>query len=113
MSQSAVNDLTGRHQEFKKVYQKYKALGLSLDMTRGKPSAQQLDLSNDLLSLPGHDYADASGTDTRNYGGLDGLPVTAGATNEVLLHNEHYIINYDKDLKVPIWTAHRLPSRCD
>ena len=74
MSQSAVNDLTGRHQEFEKVYQKYKALGLSLDMTRGKPSAQQLDLSNDLLSLPGHDYADASGTDTRNYGGLDGLP---------------------------------------
>ena len=37
-----------------------------------------------------------------------GILETPGATNEVLLHNEHYIINYDKDLKVPIWTAHRL-----
>ena len=73
MSQSAVNDLTGRHQEFKKAYQEFQALGLSLDMTRGKPSARQLDLSNDLLSLPGRDYVDDSGTDTRNYGGLDGL----------------------------------------
>ena len=37
-----------------------------------------------------------------------GIPDTPGATNEVLLHNEHYIINYDKDLKVPIWVAYRL-----
>lgn len=37
-----------------------------------------------------------------------GIPVTAGATNEVLLRNEHYIINYDTDLKVPIWVAYRL-----
>ena len=37
-----------------------------------------------------------------------GIPLTAGATNEVLLRNEHYIINYDKDLKVPIWVAYRL-----
>ena len=37
-----------------------------------------------------------------------GIPQTPGATNEILLHNEHYIINYDTDLKVPIWVAHRL-----
>ncbi len=37
-----------------------------------------------------------------------GIPVTAGATNEELLHNQHYIINYDKDLKVPTWVAYRL-----
>ncbi len=43
-------------------------------MTRGKPSASQLDLSNPLLTLPGHHYRDQNGTDTRNYGGLDGLP---------------------------------------
>ncbi len=37
-----------------------------------------------------------------------GIPITAGATNEELLRNEHYIINYDKDLKVPTWVAYRL-----
>ena len=48
------------------------AAGLTLDMTRGKPSPAQLDLSNALLSLPtGHRAAD--GTDVRNYGGLAGL----------------------------------------
>jgi DNA-binding transcriptional MocR family regulator len=49
--------------------------GLSLDLTRGKPSPAQLDLANDLLVLPGaEDYRDAAGTDLRNYGGTDGLP---------------------------------------
>ena len=48
------------------------AKGLSLDLTRGKPSSQQLDLSDDLLDLP-TTTKDASGTDVRNYGGLAGL----------------------------------------
>lgn len=47
------------------------AAGLSLDLTRGKPAADQLDLSNDLLALPSSPIAD--GVDTRNYGGLEGL----------------------------------------
>ncbi len=54
-------------------YARLKGLSLSLDMTRGKPSAEQLDLSNRILSLPGADYRDNDGIDTRNYGGLDGL----------------------------------------
>ena len=54
----------------------YEALlskGLKLDLTRGKPSARQLDLSAALLSLPGDRYTSADGTDCRNYGGADGL----------------------------------------
>ncbi|WP_017580207.1 aminotransferase class I/II-fold pyridoxal phosphate-dependent enzyme [Nocardiopsis valliformis] len=43
--------------------------GLSLNLTRGKPSARQLDLSADLLSLPGDRHAAADGTDCRNYAG--------------------------------------------
>lgn len=50
------------------------ARGLSLDLTRGKPAPEQLDLSNDLLSLPGDRHTAADGSDVRNYGGLSGLP---------------------------------------
>lgn len=46
--------------------------GLSLDLTRGKPSSAQLDLSEDLLRLP-TTTRDRTGVDVRNYGGLDGL----------------------------------------
>lgn len=56
-------------------YDAFVARGLNLDITRGKPSAAQLDLSNALLSNLGpDDYRDADGTDLRNYGGLEGLP---------------------------------------
>jgi DNA-binding transcriptional MocR family regulator len=54
-------------------YEALQAKGLKLDLTRGKPGADQLDLSEGMLQLPtGH--VDAAGTDVRNYGGLDGLP---------------------------------------
>lgn len=54
-------------------YEALLAKGLKLDLTRGKPSARQLDLSAGLLSLPGDRYTSADGTDCRNYGGADGL----------------------------------------
>ena len=55
-------------------YQEFKAKGLKLDMTRGKPSSEQLDLAAGLLTNLGpSDYKAADGTDTRNYGGLDGI----------------------------------------
>lgn len=60
-----------------KVREEYaglKAKGLKLDLTRGKPSKAQLDLSNALLSLPGEgNYTAADGTDLRNYGNLKGI----------------------------------------
>ncbi|MDR2751621.1 MAG: aminotransferase class I/II-fold pyridoxal phosphate-dependent enzyme [Clostridiales bacterium] len=56
-------------------YEKLKALGASLDMTRGKPGADQLDLSQGLFEcLRPEDYKTANGVDCRNYGGLDGIP---------------------------------------
>ena len=54
-------------------YEEFRARGLSLDITRGKPSPEQLDLANDLLSLPGgRDYFTKAGDDARNYGVLQG-----------------------------------------
>ena len=48
------------------------ARGLALDMTRGKPCAEQLDLSLGMLEL--RDFRAADGSDCRNYGVLEGLP---------------------------------------
>ena len=52
----------------------YKAAGLNLDITRGKPSIAQLDLSSALDGVLGGDFIASDGTDVRGYGGLDGLP---------------------------------------
>ncbi len=60
--------------ELQKLYDELCAAGLKLDLTRGKPAPEQLDLSNELLSLPGDQFRDAAGTDCRNYGGQTGLP---------------------------------------
>jgi DNA-binding transcriptional MocR family regulator len=65
-------------------YRELQAKKLTLDLTRGKPSPEQLDLSNALLSLPGDEYRDAVGTDLRNYGGLDGLPELRTIFGELL-----------------------------
>ena len=65
-------------------YADLQAKKLSLDITRGKPSPAQLDLSNALLGLPGADFRDGEGTDTRNYGGVHGLPELRAIFGELL-----------------------------
>jgi DNA-binding transcriptional MocR family regulator len=71
----ATDDLTSFQSQIQARYDAFKQRGLKLDLTRGKPSSEQLDLSNGLLELPGRgDYLAADKTDTRNYGVPQGLP---------------------------------------
>ena len=68
------DELTALHAAQTEAYDALVAKGLKLDMTRGKPSSAQLDLSNELLTLPGEgNFTDAAGIDCRNYGGTTGL----------------------------------------
>ncbi len=68
--------------ELEQQYAGFAEQNLNLDMTRGKPSPEQLDLANGMLT---HDeYRDAAGTDCRNYGGLDGLPSMKALFAEIL-----------------------------
>ena len=65
-------------EEFKSVrheYEHLRALHLSLDMSRGKPGFDNMDLSGEMFDLVGNDtgFKNISGIDCRNYGGLDGL----------------------------------------
>ena len=72
LSALSSDDLATLLEQQQAAYAELKAGGLKLDLTRGKPSAAQLDLSDELLNLP-RGFKDASGTDVRNYGGLSGL----------------------------------------
>lgn len=80
----ARDELQALHEQQKVNYADLQAKGLKLDLTRGKPAPQQLDLSNALLSLPGANFRDGDGTDTRNYGGLHGLPELRAIFGELL-----------------------------
>jgi DNA-binding transcriptional MocR family regulator len=81
------DELQQQHELQTRSYADLQAKKLTLDLTRGKPSPAQLDLSNDLLSLPGSgkdSFRDGEGTDTRNYGGLHGLPELRAIFGELL-----------------------------
>jgi len=66
-------ELRTLHRDLETAYAGLRDAGLKLDLTRGKPGADQLDLSDGLLTLP-RGTTDSRGTDVRNYGGLEGLP---------------------------------------
>lgn len=67
-------------------FEKVKAKGLKLDMSRGKPNKTQLDLSNELNDIlkSDSDYKCESGIDVRNYGVLDGIPECKRLFGEIL-----------------------------
>ena len=95
-------------------YAKIKEMGLSLDMSRGKPAAEQLDLSMGIL-----DTVDAksvvkseNGTDLRNNGVLDGIPeakkligdmVGAKPENVIVYGNSSLNIMYDQIARAEIF----------
>lgn len=63
-------------EEAMKVYKEYQRQKLSLDMTRGKPCSEQLDLSLPMMDALNSEssYKLSNGIDARNYGGLEGIP---------------------------------------
>ncbi|NLG10483.1 MAG: aminotransferase class I/II-fold pyridoxal phosphate-dependent enzyme [Coriobacteriaceae bacterium] len=84
----------------------FKARGLKLNMARGKPSSEQLDLSMPILDAINSFQAmnDSEGTDTRNYGGLTGIKearelmaqiMEVPASNTIVLGNSSLNIMYD------------------
>ena len=76
LSEMSKSELEAFRNEQQQKLDDYKAKGLSLNMARGKPSSQQLDLTQGLLTAVTTNeecYSD-DGTDCRNYGGVDGLP---------------------------------------
>ena len=71
-----MSDLEEMYAQLEEEYRAFKAKGLNLNMARGKPASDQLDLSMDMLGLitSADDCFAEDGTDCRNYGVLKGLP---------------------------------------
>ncbi len=87
-------------------YNSFKALGLKLDMSRGKPSPQQLDLSMDMLDcLSKDDYKSENGMDCRNYGLLDGIPEAKKLFADMIDVNDDEVIVFgNSSLNIMFWT---------
>ena len=69
------NELEAFRNETKAQYDDFKALGLSLNMSRGNPCKEQLELSLGMFNVfDDGDFKSENGIDVRNYGMLDGIP---------------------------------------
>ncbi len=66
--------LAARERSLSSRFESLKSAGLALDLTRGKPSPEQVALSDALDEALGGDYRLTDGADVRNYGGLLGIP---------------------------------------
>ncbi len=73
LDQATTEQLQQWETELSNQYQTLQAQSLSLDLTRGKPSAEQLSLSDALDGILKGEYLAKDGTDVRNYGGLEGI----------------------------------------
>jgi len=94
------SELVDNHQNFIKA-------GLRLDLTRGKPAIEQLALADGLDGILQGNYLASDGTDTRNYGGLTGLPEARNLGAEWLgLPQEEVIVSGNSSLSLMYQVLH-------
>ena len=88
--------LQGELTELKKEYRRMQNLDLRLDMSRGKPCIDQLDLSMGLMEVldSTSDLTCEDGTDCRNYGQLTGIDEARELLGDMMENNPNDIIIY-------------------
>lgn len=103
-------ELLAELHELNSRYESYKASTVRLDMTRGKPGADQLELSEKMLGIiqKNEDCFDENGFDCRNYGLLDGIPEAKKLFAEVLgVQPEQLILGGNSSLNMMYDTVAR------
>ena len=92
----SAEELREELKELKKRYQKVQAMGLHLDMSRGKPCQEQLDLSMGMMDVldSASDLTCDDGTDCRNYGQLTGIQEARELMGDMMENNPKDIILY-------------------
>lgn len=80
------DELVSLKAQLQEKYDEYKSMELSLNMSRGKPCKEQLDMSEAMLDVVNADSGlnDSTGLDCRNYGLLEGIPECRELFGEIL-----------------------------
>ncbi len=103
LQQLSKEALQAHIEELEALYEQGKAKGLKLDMSRGKPGPEQLDLTLEMLDCVNarDGYQTANGIDTRNYGLLDGIPEAKAIFADILgVQPENVIVGGNSSLNM-------------
>lgn len=93
--------LTACKAQLQAEYDELKSLNLQLNIARGNPSVEQLDLSNGILTVPMDNYITAEGVDVRNYGILDGIKEAKNLFSQLLnIKAENIIVGGNSSLNL-------------
>ncbi len=99
LGQQDNESLVELQQSLLESYKEFKDAGLSLDLTRGKPFSEQLDLSNNLDGILGKEFTLPDGTDIRNYGGITGIAAARKLGGEMLdMDPQHVMVGGNSSL---------------
>ncbi len=109
-SEMTKEELLAEQKQLNEEYQKYLAMNLHLDMSRGKPCKEQLDISMGMMDVLNsqQDLRSEDGTDCRNYGCLDGIPEAKVLLGDMMEnHPDNIIIYGNSSLNVMFDTVSR------
>lgn len=106
LSEMNKEQLLGFKNETEQLYNDFKAKGLCLNMARGNPCKEQLELSVDMLNaFDDNNFLTENGTDVRNYGILDGIPEAKKLFSDMLGVNEDEVIVFgNSSLNAMYWS---------
>ncbi len=104
MNKEQLIDFKNKNEE---LYNDFKAKGLCLNMSRGNPCKEQLELSVDMLSVfDDGDFVSENGVDVRNYGLLDGIPEAKALFADMIGVGEDEIIIFgNSSLNAMFWAV--------
>ena len=109
-SEMSKDELLKLKNQLEAEFEDVKGKGLKLDMSRGKPAAEQLDLGKELLDIVNgeSDLKAENGLDTRNYGGPEGIPEAKALMAEMVgTKPENVIVFGNSSLNVMFDTVSR------
>ncbi|MGN0709405.1 MAG: aminotransferase [Anaerovoracaceae bacterium] len=89
-------ELSSELEKMKQQYKRYQRMGLNLDMSRGKPCKEQLDISMGMMDVLNSesDLCCADGTDCRNYGVIGGIDEARELMGDMMENNPANVLIY-------------------
>ncbi|MBO4877100.1 MAG: aminotransferase [Ruminococcus sp.] len=107
LSQMSRDELVSFRDSVQSLYDGFKAQALSLNMARGNPCKEQLELSVSMLDVfSDNDFMSECGTDVRNYGVLDGIPEAKKLFSDMIgVNDDEVIIFGNSSLNAMYWAV--------